>query len=111
MLAAGKLRHRITIQHRIEKRTATGSVKTIWEDLYHNIAASVEPLSTREYVASEAFQSKVVARIVIRYLPYITQSMRIVHRDDVYNIAGTLADKESGLEYLTIPVSKGVNDG
>lgn len=92
-------------------REATGGLASSWEDLYQDIAASVEPLSTREYVSSESFQSKVVARIVIRYKDYITPSMRIVHRGDVYNIAGTLADKNSGLEYLTIPVSKGVNDG
>ena len=37
--------------------------------------------------------------------------MRILHRGQVYNIAGLLPDRVSGLEYITIPVSAGVNDG
>lgn len=37
--------------------------------------------------------------------------MRITHRGKVYNIAGVLPDNMSGLEYITLPVSEGVNDG
>ena len=48
---------------------------------------------------------------MIRYRSEIGPSWRIVHRETIYNIAGVLPDKDSGLEYLTIPVSAGVNDG
>lgn len=38
--------------------------------------------------------------------------MRIVHRGDFYSIEGPpLEDPKSGLEYLTLLVSKGVKDG
>jgi hypothetical protein len=37
--------------------------------------------------------------------------MRILHRSQVYNIAGLLPDKVSGLEYITILVSGGANEG
>lgn len=117
MLSAGKLRHRVTIQHRVKTRSPVGDVITTWEDLHTNIAASIEPLSVREYVNSQAFQSKITARIVIRFIPNLTSDMRIIHTNkrfnimDVYSIEGFLSDIDSGIEYLTIPVSKGVNDG
>jgi len=38
-------------------------------------------------------------------------SMRLIHRGEICNIASLLPDKASGLEYITLPVSAGVNDG
>ena len=37
--------------------------------------------------------------------------MRIVHKTKIYNPAGFLADPDSGLEYVTVPVTQGVNEG
>jgi hypothetical protein len=34
-----------------------------------------------------------------------------VHAGKVYNIAGVLPDNVSGQEYITLPVSEGVNAG
>ncbi|PYG96204.1 head-tail adaptor protein, partial [Arthrobacter stackebrandtii] len=52
------------------------------------------------------------ARMVIRYRAGLLPTMRIVYRDEVYSMEGPpLADPNSGLEYLTILVSKGVKDG
>ena len=47
----------------------------------------------------------------MRYRAGLLPSMRLVHRGEIFNIAGLLPDKASGLEYITIPVSAGVNDG
>lgn len=52
-----------------------------------------------------------VEKIVTGYRPGVTADMRIVHRDRVYNITGVLADRDSGLEYLTLPCSEGANAG
>ncbi|MNP72618.1 Phage head-tail joining protein [compost metagenome] len=50
--------------------------------------------------------------MVIRYRPDVLPTMRILHRGDVYDIQGQpMPDPVSGLEYLTILVAKGVNDG
>ena len=35
----------------------------------------------------------------------------ILHKDKIYNPAGWLPDQDSGLEYLTAPVSQGLNEG
>lgn len=66
-------------------------------------------MSAREFVASQAEASKVDTRITIRYRA-IDASMRLYHKskDIYYNIEGVLFDKESGLEYITLPCSQGL---
>jgi SPP1 family predicted phage head-tail adaptor len=112
-LDAGTLRHRVDIQRPLRtQNVTTGEVTTSWQSISAKpIAAAVDPLSARELIAAQAVQSQVVARIVIRWRPDLDASMRIVHRGLIYDIAGVLPDKDSGLEYITLPVSQGVNDG
>lgn len=81
-----------------------------WSDIA-TVWAAIEPLSAREFIAASATQSQIDARIVIRYRAGLTPDMRIIHGAKIYNPHGFLADAESGLEYLTIPVSTGVDDG
>lgn len=110
-LDSGKLRHRVTLQEPIRKQDpSTGEVTTEWGDVA-KLWASVEPLSAREFIAAQAGQSQVSARIVIRYRAGVNATQRILFRGEVYGIHGVLSDVSSGLEYLTLPVSKGVSDG
>ena len=108
--AAGKLRHRVEIQQQITTVTSYGEQETIWTHVA-DVWAAIEPLSGREFIAAGATQSKVVGRIVMRYRDGIRASMRILHKSKTYNVEGVLSDKESGIEYLTLPVSEGVIDG
>lgn len=106
-----KLRHRITIQHKTRTQDPeTGELTEGWAD-FATTWASVEPLSAREFIAAQSTQSKISARIVIRYRSGIDASMRILHDGRVYNIEGVLPDNKSGREWLTLPCSEGVNDG
>lgn len=110
-IASGKLRHKVALQRPIRTQNPdTGSVSTTWETIA-NVWASVEPLSAREFIAAQAVQSEISARITIRYRPDVDATMRILHRGRIYNIQGVLSDPRSGLEYLTLPCSEGVNDG
>ena len=123
-IEAGKLRHRVRIEKFDYVRDSngdaiqdpnTGVVSKAWVEVA-TVWAAIEPLSAREFIQSQATQSQVTARIVIRYRDGMDAAMRLVHvrtgrPDVIYNPAGFLADKESGLEYLTIPVSTGVNQG
>lgn len=110
-MRAGDLRHRITIQRpEYTQDPVTGEVTASWVEVAKTWA-SIESLSARDFIAAAANQSKVSARIVIRYRTCIDSTMRILHREKIYNIEGVLADKVSGLEYLTLPCSEGVNDG
>jgi SPP1 family predicted phage head-tail adaptor len=121
-LAAGRLRHRVLIERRDFLRDSNGDViqdpntGETSEDWFPvaEVYAAIEPLSAREFLAAQSTQSQVTARIVIRHRDGLTAGLRLVHmvngtRGAVYNPAGFLADKDSGLEYLTIPVSAGVS--
>lgn len=110
MIDPGRLRHRVTIERQVTTVNEFGEQETGWVPA-GSVWASVEPLSAREFIRAQQMQSQVSARIVMRYRPDLDASMRLIHRGTVYNIAGVLPDKDSGLEYVTLPVSAGLNDG
>lgn len=106
---AGILRHRVNIERRVNSQDPeTGAVTPAWVPVARDVAAAIEPLSVREFIAGQAMQSEVTTRIVIRYRAGLDASMRIKHGKMIYLPAGFLADKDSGKEYLTIPCSVGV---
>lgn len=109
-LAAGLLRHKVLIEEFIEYKNSAGEREQTWIT-FKETWASVEPLSAREFIAAQQMQSKVTARITMRYTPGINAAMRIVYRGQIFNIEGILSDKISGLEYLTMPCSTGTNAG
>jgi SPP1 family predicted phage head-tail adaptor len=112
MLKSGTLRHRVDIEQQVHAQNPqTGEMVTTWSVFAASIPASIEPLSAREFIQAAATQSSVTARVVIRYLPGVTAAMRVRHGTQLYNIHGVLADKVSGQEYMTLPVSEGLTDG
>lgn len=109
MLSAGRLRHRVQLQIPVETQDSqSGAINVSWQTIA-TLWASIEPLSAREYIAAQAESSRVSTRILIRYRD-INAKARFYHqaKDQYYNIEGDLADKDSGLEYLTIPCSEGL---
>jgi len=107
---AGKLRHRVTLQDRQELQDTNGDISAEWVSIGDRWAA-IESLSAREFLESQALQSRVTVRITMRYNAGLTASMRILHAGKIYNPQGILTDKDSGLEYVTVPCSEGINDG
>lgn len=110
MLDPGKLRHRVVLQEKSSYLDTHGDQVEGWSTVA-TLWAAIEPLSAREFVASQALQSAVTARITIRYRAGVVPTMRLLHGAKVYTIAGVLADPESGLEYLTLPCTEGVAEG
>ncbi|HKS13896.1 MAG TPA: phage head closure protein [Pseudomonas sp.] len=113
-MRAGTLRHRIDIQEKLSVRDPnTGEFgEPEWVSRWERCPASLKPLSAKDLIAAQAGQSEATARVVIRYRTGVLPTMRIVHRGEIYSIEGPpLEDAKSGLEYLTILVSKGVRDG
>lgn len=109
-LDARKLRHRVVIQQPMETQNAdTGDMEITWVDLAR-VWAAIEPLSGREFIAAQSENNEVTARITVRFRPDINAKMRLYHeaKGVYYNIEGILADKDSGKEYLTMPVSEGL---
>lgn len=123
-LEAGRLRHRVRIekfdyvrdsQGEVIQDPETGEVSQEWVEVA-TVWAAIEPLSAKEFIQSAATQARVDARIVMRQRDDVDASMRLVHvrlgkPDVIYNPHGFLPDKESGLEYMTAPCSRGVGEG
>jgi SPP1 family predicted phage head-tail adaptor len=121
-LEAGRLRHRVRIESLqylldshgdVYQNPDTGETRQEWTEVA-TVWAAIEPVSGREFIQSRAIQAEIVARIVTRYRDGLTAAMRLVHvrtgrADVIYSPHAFLADKESGLEYLTIPCSTGVS--
>lgn len=110
-LDAGRLRHRIDIQEKLTEQYSNGDPIEFWVNRWINVPAEVIPLSAKEFIAAKVVQSKITARITIRYRSGLDASMRILFRGKYYDIAGVLPDNKSGLEWITFPVSEGVNEG
>ncbi|WP_295460500.1 phage head closure protein [uncultured Pseudomonas sp.] len=112
-MRAGQLRQRVMLQRDGRHQDPdTGEMISGWSNLTSKaIPCSVEPVSGREFIAGQATQNEVTARIVIRYRAGVTSGMRAVHRDVIYNIEAVLPDKNSGREYLTLMVSGGLAEG
>lgn len=121
---SGKLRHRVRIDEyvgqigtddEVIQDPVTGEVSRAWEPVA-TVWAAIEPLSAREYIQSQATQSQASARITIRHRDGLNAAMRLVHLINgtpakIYNPLAFLPDKDSGLEYMTIPCSEGVGEG
>ena len=110
-MRAGKLRHRVTIQELVEtKNEDTGLSDESWRTFAQNIPAEIKPLSVREFIRAGAEVSKISTYITTRHIPGVKRSMRIVHGSRTYNIEGVLPDADSGIEYMTMPVSEVLDD-
>jgi len=110
MLQPGKLRHRLTLEEPLQTQNATtGEITTSWLEVA-KVWAAIEPLSVREFTASASEVSKITTRITIRYRAGVTDEMRLydASKDVYYDIHGVLSDKNSGMEYLSLPCSTGV---
>lgn len=118
---AGRLRHVVDIEVRSDEQDATeGGLTPTWAPLFTNVRAAIEPLSVREAVSAAAERSAVMARVTVRFRPGLEAAQRIVHGRnccaatvglEIFNPEGFLRDKDSGLEYVTIPCSQGTNEG
>lgn len=113
---AGRLRHRVDLQRRVETQNqTTGEVTYTWETFAANVACEVSPLSVKEFIASAALQSEVDTKIILRYRTDVVAKSRALQTVDgivtAYNIAGVLRDPKTGLEWMTLPCQSGVNDG
>lgn len=107
MFSGRRLRHRISIESVVETQDpVTGAISETWAT-FGTYWASIEPLSAKAFIASQAEQSKITTKIQIRYASGINSKMRIYHpvENRYYKIEGVLSDKTSGKHYLTLPCS------
>jgi SPP1 family predicted phage head-tail adaptor len=107
-IEAGRLRHKPELQEQqTTQDSTTGEMVIAWVTIAEPWAA-VEPASVSAFIAAAAQQSEVRGQFVIRHRENINATMRFLHRGLAYRILGVLTDKDSGIEYMTLPVSEGV---
>lgn len=110
-MEAGRLRHRIDIDEKIETQDGNGDPVVTWKPFARRVPAAIEPLSAKEFLSLNQPVAQGSARIVIRWMAGVLPTMRARHGETIYNILGVLSDRESGRDYLTLPVSRGTNEG
>lgn len=106
-LPAGRLRHRVSLfGFAVTQDPTTGDMTESYSLFAENIPAEFVPVSARDFIAAQAGQAQVVARVRIRYRDGVRSTMRLQFRGAMYNIEGVLPDPDSGLEFLTLAVSQ-----
>lgn len=109
-LAAGLLRHRVSLQQQITVQNSAGEQTAVWDE-YASRWAQIVDLSGTHLLLAQQVQSEVKTRIVLRYDAAIVPSMRIVWRTFAFDIKAVQLDPDSGLEYVSCMCGRGLNDG
>ena len=109
MSLASELRHRVAIQILGPDRDSDNyPISVEWVE-YKKLWAKVTHLSGKDLIAAQANQSKVVARLKIRYREDINTEMSVIYKDKRYAIdSQALEDVGSGNEYITFLLSEGI---
>jgi len=111
-MKAAKLRHLVTFQTPVTTQDADGQPVPTWVDAFpHPLWADIAPLSGGELIAAQAVQSKATTRMKLRYRPGFTAVMRAVYRGTFYNIEAVIPDPKSGIQWVTLLCSSGLNAG
>ena len=106
-MRAGRLRHRVTIQHKVTTKDEYGSTITTWEDLA-TVWADVLPVKGRELIAAETAAAVTTVKFVIRYRADVTATdMRIQFRGLTYNITAVLNEGTRDRE-MTLVTDEGL---
>lgn len=104
-MRAGRLRNRITIQHKVNGKDTLGQTVDQWVDVCTALA-EIRDISGREYQSSQAEQSQTDCKILIRHRNDITPDMRVLYNVIYYDIKAVLEDIKK--MWLELPCQKGV---
>jgi SPP1 family predicted phage head-tail adaptor len=106
---SGTYRHRIDILHPVPIEDELGQEVVQW-GIHKSIWAAIKTMQGREYFAAAATRSENTVRFIIRYVEDIDSSMRIGHKNNMYDIISVINDDELN-ETLTIIAKVGGQDG
>ncbi|WP_168378347.1 phage head closure protein [Acinetobacter cumulans] len=103
---AGELCHRIMVQKLTSGKDEDGyPIPEQWVD-YMPLWTKVTHLSGKDLIAAQASNSKVVARVKIRYREDIDTTMRVIYKGKTYAIdSQALEDTNTGYESVTFLLS------
>ena len=94
-------RHKITFLKNEGGKDAYGEVIDDWQPVFeYDIWAAKDPLLGNEYFAAFTIDSKVEIKFNCRYVPGITNDMRIQHNGKIYEILSAINVKGLNRELL-----------
>lgn len=108
---AGRFRHRITLESRTSSRDAAGGVVDSWRVFASGVPAVIEPLGGREFFAARQIEATVDTVITIRWRPGVTETMRVLHGSDSYDITAALPDGDSGRKTISLMCTRRLAEG
>lgn len=99
---AGELLHRVTIQHKITPVDENNNeLEPIWSE-YKKLWSKVEFLSVKDTLTAKAVGSETNARLKIRKRTDITTEMRVLWKDQTFQIVSPpKPDNENAEIYVT----------
>lgn len=107
-MRAGRLRHRVEIQHPLEPQDATGDVVKSWEKL-DIVWAGRRDLSGRELFRAQQNDAEVTTEWIIRYRADVDARMRIIDGSVCYGIR-SVQDPDGRGERLILLCARTVNE-
>ncbi len=100
-MRVGRLRHRIYLQSKVVTRDAFGSeVITYKTENPRPIFAGIEPLTAREYFASQQMKSQVTHKVILRYYPGVQTDWRVLYGTRQFNIIEIINPKNDHLYFV-----------
>ena len=109
MLAAGRLRHQITIEHPVESQDAAGEPVKSWAPIPNGITwAEKLDLTGRELFQAQQTSGEVTTQFTLRHRTDVDARMRVVSCDELYSIEAPL-DPDGRRERTILLCSRDVN--
>lgn len=106
MMDPGKLKHRVELLSESTTVNPNTGERTKEWSAYAKAWAHFQPASGKEFIAAQAVQSEVSARVQMRFRRDVTPKHRLRHRGQTYSIEAVLPDLDSGQEYITLMCSE-----
>ncbi|MEX3690607.1 phage head closure protein [Paraburkholderia sp. BR14263] len=107
-IRAGRLKYRVELERPALEVLHNGEpIVEAWETV-DVVWAAIEPMTGREWLASQEWRPQVTTRITIRWRDDITSVNRVVHRGVVYNIEAVLPNLVGNRPDLMLMCNSGV---
>ena len=98
-MKSGDLNQRISVERFTSTQDELGQPIEAWAPLF-TCWAAVEPLTGREFIAAQAAQSEVTARIRMRFRPWMTAQDRVIHNGTIYMIESLIDVRSENRELV-----------
>ena len=106
-MQAGRLDQRVTVERFTTTTDSWGQPVEKWAPMF-TCWAAVEPLPGREFIAAQAAQSEVTARIRMRFRPWMTAQDRVIHNGTIYSIESVIDQRSQGRELVLMCKAMGL---